>query len=85
MTTTLLASGATAVGDGITHTQVAGVKYLANLMVVLIRILQDRGIIDEDFSYSDGAITFNLDDIAYILAELGGSYTDPEFDEVEDA
>jgi len=83
MTTTLLASGATAVGDGITHTQVAGVKYLANLFVVLLRTLQARGIIEEDFSDED--LAFNLDDVVYVLEELGGSYTDPEFDEVEDA
>jgi len=83
MSATLLESGASAIGTGITSSQVAGVKYLANLIVVLIRTLQDKGILDQDFGDKD--MSFTLADLEYILGELGGSYYEPEFDEVEDA
>jgi len=83
MTTTLLESGASAIGTGITSSQVTGVKYLANLIAVILRVLKAKDIIDDDFS--DGELAFSLDDIEYILGELGGSYVDPDFNEVEDA
>ena len=69
---------------GLTHAQVAGVTYLANLVVVLIRTLIARDLLDEDFADELG-MDWDLEHIIYALESLGGTYHEPDFDAVEDA
>ena len=69
---------------GLTHTQVAGLSLLGNLCAIIIRTLIDRDILDETFADSLG-MDWDLDHIIYALEQLGGSYSDPNFDNVEDA
>ena len=69
---------------GLTHTQVAGVTYLANLIVILIRTLIERNVLDESFIDSLG-LNWDLDHIIYAVEQLGGAYHEPELDDVEGA
>jgi len=69
---------------GLTHTQVAGVTYLANLVVVLIRTLIARDLLDEDFADNLG-MDWDLEHIVHALESLGGAYHEPNFDDVEEA
>jgi len=70
---------------GLTHAQVAGVSLLANLVVVLIRTLISRGILDETFADGIGDMDWDLNHIIYAIEQLGGSYEVPHFDHVEEA
>jgi len=69
---------------GLTHEQVAGVTYLANLVVVLIRTLIAKELLDETFADELG-MDWDLEHIVYALESLGGTYHEPDFDNVEDA
>ena len=69
---------------GLTHSQVAGVSLLANLVVIIIRTLVDKEILDETFADSLG-MDWNLDTLIYAIEQLGGAYHEPNFDDVEDA
>ena len=69
---------------GLTHTQVAGISLLANLVVILIRTLIDKEILDETFADELG-LDMDLDYIIYTIEQLGGSYHEPNFDSVESA
>ena len=69
---------------GLTHAQVAGITYLANLVVVLIRTLVEREVLDETFADELG-MDWDLEHIVYALEQLGGSYHEPDLDNVEDA
>ena len=69
---------------GLTHTQVDGIRILANLMVIVVRTLIGREILDEDFA-DDSGMEMSLEDIIHILEQLGGSYSEPDFDALEDA
>ena len=69
---------------GLTHTQVAGVSLLANLVAILIRALIDKGILDETFADELG-MDWDLNHIIYAIEQLGGAYHEPNFDNVEDA
>ena len=60
---------------GLTYSQVAGVKTLANLIVVLIRTLIDREVLDESFMENDD---FDLDALIYVIEQIGGAYDDPD-------
>lgn len=68
----------------LTHEQVAGISLLCNLVVVLIRTLIEREILDKDFADSLG-MDWDLDHIIYAIEQMGGSYHEPHFDNVEDA
>lgn len=73
---------------GLTHIQVAGIGLLANLVVILVRTLISRGILDETFADGaggDGDMDYDLDHIIYAIEQLGGAYHEPHFDHVEDA
>ena len=73
---------------GLTHTQVAGVSLLSNVLVVLLRTLIAKGIINEEFTDGIGEgddIDWDLDHLIYVIEQLGGSYGQPNFDHVEDA
>ena len=73
---------------GLTHTQVAGITYLANLVVILIRTLIERGVLDETFADGTGEdydLDWDLDHLIYVVEQLGGTYREPHFDHVEDA
>ena len=59
----------------LTYTQVASLSTVANLIVVLIRTLIARDILDEDF-LEDG--DYNLDDIIETIGNLGGDYGEPD-------
>jgi len=70
--------------EGLTHSQVDGVRLLANLVAIMLRTLIARDLLDEDFA-DDLGIGWDLDHIVYVLEQLGGSYHEPDFDGVEDA
>lgn len=59
----------------ITYAQVAQITTLANLVVVLVRTLIDRNVLDEDF-LEDG--DYNLEDIIETLEGMGGDYSEPD-------
>ena len=60
---------------GLTYSQVAAISTLANLVVVLIRTLIDRDILDDKF-LEDG--DYDLDDVADTISNLGGKYGEPD-------
>jgi len=60
---------------GLTHTQVASISTLANLIVVLIRTLIDREVLDESFLENDD---YDLDALIETIAAMGGSYGEPD-------
>ena len=59
----------------LTYAGLSSIKALANLVVVLIRTLIDREILDESFLENDD---LDLDAIIYAIEQLGGSYHDPD-------
>ena len=59
---------------GITYTQVASISALANLVVILIRTLIDRDILNESFLEDDD---IDLDHIIAAIEAMGGSYHAP--------
>ena len=69
---------------GLTHTQVDGIRLLANMVTILIRVLQRAKILNEDFS-DDAGMEWDLDHIIYAIEQLGGSYAEPDLDHIEDA
>ncbi len=69
---------------GLTHAQVAGIGLLANLMSILLRTLMDKDILDETFADQFG-MDWSLNSIIYAIEQLGGTYHDPDFDQVESA
>ncbi len=69
---------------GLTHTQVDGVRLLANLMAILLRTLMGKDILDESFADEFG-MDWDLNTIIYAIEQLGGTYHDPDFDGVESA
>lgn len=60
---------------GLTYAQVGAITSLANLIVVLIRTLIDRQILDESFLENDD---LDLDHIIYSIEQMGGAYHDPD-------
>jgi len=67
---------------GLTHTQVDGVRLLANLFAIFIRTLVEKDILNEDFADSLG-MDWDLDHLIYAIEQLGGAYDEPDFDNVE--
>jgi len=67
---------------GLTHTQVDGLRLLANLTVIVLRTLIARDLLDEDFA-DDLGMDWDLEHIIYALEQLGGSYEEPNLDNVE--
>ena len=59
----------------LTYSQVAQITTLANMVVVLVRTLIDRGVLDESFLEDGG---YNLDDIVETIEGMGGDYGDPD-------
>lgn len=59
---------------GLTHTQVASISALANLVVILIRTLIERGVLGESFLEDDD---MDLEHIIAAIEAMGGSYEDP--------
>lgn len=64
---------------GLTYSQVAAITTLANLIVILIRTLIDREVLDESFLEKDD---FDLDAIIATVEAMGGSYDEPALDDV---
>jgi len=60
---------------GLTYEQVGAVTTLANLLVVLIRTLQAKDIVDEDFLEKG---EFDISMLIKSIEDMGGSYTDPD-------
>lgn len=60
---------------GLTYFQVQAVTVLANMIVVLIRTLIDRDILDESFLEKGG---YDLNDLVVSIEEMGGDYNDPD-------
>lgn len=56
---------------GLTYTQVGAITTLANLVVVLIRTLIDRQVLDESFADSLG-LDWDLDTIIHAIEQMGG-------------
>ena len=59
---------------GITYAQVASISALANLVVVLIRTLIDREVLNESFLEDDD---YDLDALIVAIEAMGGSYHEP--------
>ena len=66
---------------GLTYSQVAAITTLANLVVVLIRTLIERQVLDESFADSLG-MDWDLDHIIQVVEQMGGKFHDPDFDNV---
>lgn len=74
------------IGDiptGLTHTQVAAISALANLIAILIRTLIERGILDETFADSLG-MDWDLEHIIFAIGEMGGTYENPDLDKADE-
>ncbi len=66
---------------GITYTQVASISALANLVVILIRTLIDREILNESFLEDDD---MDLEHIIAAIEAMGGSYGDPGLEDADE-
>ena len=66
---------------GLTYSQVAAITTLANLVVIMIRTLIERQILDESFSDSLG-LDMDLDHIIAAVEAMGGTYHEPDLDDV---
>ena len=64
---------------GLTYTQVQDLSVLANLLVVLIRTLIARDVIDEAF-VDDAGMSLNLDALIESIEGQGGAYHEPVLD-----
>lgn len=62
---------------GLTYTQVTAITALASLIVVLIRTLIDRQVLDESFADSLG-MDLDLDHIIYAIEQMGSTYHEPD-------
>ena len=58
----------------LTYSQVAAITTLANLVVILVRTLRSKGILNESFLEDD---EMDLDHIIYTIEQMGGDYEDP--------
>lgn len=65
---------------GLTYEQVIGITTLANLVVVLIRTLVNRGLLDESFM-DDAGMEYDLDGLIESIEAMGGAYHDPVLNE----
>ncbi len=61
--------------SGLTYSQVGAITTLANLVVILIRTLIDRDVLDEKFLESGD---FDLESITEAIALMGGDYQKPD-------
>ncbi|KKL94579.1 hypothetical protein LCGC14_1863280 [marine sediment metagenome] len=59
---------------GLTYSQVGAITTLANLVVVLIRTLIERDVLDDAFLEGD----YNLESIVESIEEMGGDYGEPD-------
>ncbi len=64
---------------GLDHVQVYGLTILGNLLVVLVRTLIARGVLDETFADSAG-LSSSLDQLIHVIEGLGGAYHNPDLD-----
>lgn len=64
----------------LTYTQVAAITALANLVVILIRTLIERGVLDESFADSLG-MDWDLEHIIHAIEQMGGTYHEPDLDD----
>ena len=60
---------------GLTYSQVGAITTLANLVVVLVRTLIDRQILNESFLENDD---LDLDAIIQSIEDMGGAYHEPD-------
>jgi len=60
---------------GLTYSQVQGLTGLTNMVVVLIRTLIHRGVLDESFLEDND---YSLDDLIESIENLGGDYGEPD-------
>lgn len=64
----------------LTPDQVATIKTVTNLIVILIRTLIKRGILDEEF-VDDMGMEWDLDHLIYAIEQMGGNYHEPQLDD----
>ena len=64
----------------LTYSQIASIKALANLLVILLRTLISRGILNENFieNPETGEDEMDLDTLIEAIENMGGSYGDPD-------
>ncbi len=60
---------------GLTHSQVTGIAILADLNVILIRTLINRGYLDQSFLEDGG---FDLESLTEAIEGIGGDYEKPD-------
>ena len=58
------------------YEQVDAVKTLTNLIVVLVRTLIAKNVLNEEFLEEQGDL--DLDHLIYVFEQIGGSYHDPD-------
>lgn len=68
---------------GLTHEQVSGLGIIGSLLAVLIRTLINRDVLNEAFA-DDAGMSLDLDTMIFAIEQLGGSYHEPNLDDVED-
>ena len=64
---------------GLTYTQVQGLSVLANLVVILVRTLINRDVLDESFA-DDAGLSLSLDGLIEAIEGQGGAYHEPVID-----
>ena len=64
----------------LTSDQVATIKTVTNLIVILIRTLIKRGVLDNDF-VDDLGMDWDLDHLIYAIEQMGGDYDKPQLDD----
>ena len=60
---------------GLTYEQLGAITTLANLIVVLIRTLIDRDVLDESFLENGD---YNLEEVITSIEDMGGDYMEPD-------
>ncbi len=72
---------ATDMPTNIDYTKVPTITTLANLIVILIRTLVKRDVLDESFA-DDIGMDWTLDHLIHVFEQMGGSYHNPDLDDV---
>jgi len=66
----------------LTYSQVASIKAAVNLIVILIRTLISRQVLDEDFE-DDAGLSMSLDGIIEAVEAMGGDFGEPTLEDAD--
>lgn len=65
---------------GLTYSQVASISALANLVVILIRTLMDKQVLNESFLEKD---EISLEGIVEAIEAMGGNFEEPTLEDAD--